>query len=106
MPLFIPDESMGDKMAEMLEKYPISPYLDSRESFIRWTHFLHNKINVSLDKEEITAYQALDRYYHEYRPQHVVQYQSILARRDIMFVAVILGLVGFIYIGYWNPSFQ
>jgi len=96
MPLFIPDESMGNKMAGMLDKYPVSPYLDSRESFIRWVHFLHNKINVHLDKEEITAYQALDRYYHEYRPKHVVDYESMLARRDIVFVGIILGLVAFI----------
>ena len=46
LPLFIPIPEMGDNFGAMLDKYPISPYLDSRESFIRWVHFIHNKFNV------------------------------------------------------------
>ena len=33
--LFIPDVKMGDKFSEYLDKYPVTPYLDSRESFMR-----------------------------------------------------------------------
>ena len=43
-PLFIPVSSMGNHFSELLDKYPIAPYLDSRESFIKWVHFIHNKI--------------------------------------------------------------
>ena len=52
-PLFIPNDEMGNRFAELLDKYPVTPYLDNRESFIRWTWFIHNKINYQLNKEEI-----------------------------------------------------
>ena len=50
MPLFIPVSDIGNKFSSLLDKYPVTPYLDSRESFIRWVHFVHNKVNVSLGK--------------------------------------------------------
>jgi hypothetical protein len=36
-PLFIPHPEMGNKFSGLLDKYPVTPYLDSRESFIKWT---------------------------------------------------------------------
>ena len=98
MPLFLPDEGMGDKLAEFLDKYPVSPYLDSRESLIRWVHFLHNKFNVYLGKDEITIYQSLDEYYQQFRPKSVIQQQSSLVLRDVMYVSMLLALVFFIYV--------
>lgn len=61
-PLFIPDSEMGDRFSEMLDKYPIQPYLDSRESFIRWVWFIHNKYNRVLNKPEIGLFESLDKY--------------------------------------------
>jgi hypothetical protein len=63
IPLFLPDQGMGDKFCVLLDKYPVSPYLDNRESFIRWMHFIHNKINVTLGKEQISLYTSLDKYH-------------------------------------------
>ena len=45
-PLFLPDDEIGNKFSRLLDKYPVTPYLDSRDSFVRWTHFMHNKILV------------------------------------------------------------
>ena len=45
IPLFIPVPEMGNKFSQMLDKYPVTPYLDNRESFVRWTHFIHNKLS-------------------------------------------------------------
>ncbi len=42
--LFLPDTKIGTKFAELLNVYPVTPYLDSRQSFIKWMHFIHNKI--------------------------------------------------------------
>ena len=46
IPLFIPVESFSTRFSNLLDEYPVSPYLDSRDSFIRWMWFIHNKINV------------------------------------------------------------
>jgi FAD-linked sulfhydryl oxidase len=61
-PLFIPDEKMGDLFATLLDKYPVSPYLDTKESFMRWVWFIHNKINAIIGKEEIGLYESFDAY--------------------------------------------
>ena len=45
MPLFIPNEKIGNEFSKILDKYPVSPYLDNKDSFIRWVIFIHNKIN-------------------------------------------------------------
>jgi hypothetical protein len=71
LPLFIPNPDIGDRFANLLEKYPVSPYLDSRDSFIRWTHFIHNKLNVILGKEEISLFAALDNYRSNYVPKQI-----------------------------------
>ena len=42
-----------------LEKYPITPHLDRRSDLFRWTLLLHNEVNKSLQKEEMTESQVL-----------------------------------------------
>tara|TARA_Y100000389_G_C16995608_1_gene287058 strand:+ start:15 stop:419 length:405 start_codon:yes stop_codon:yes gene_type:complete len=46
-PLFIPDPKMANKFIEILDAYPVSSYLDSRYSLMRWMNFIHNKVNTS-----------------------------------------------------------
>ena len=48
LPLFFPIESIGNQFSTIIDKYPVTPYLDSRASFIRWMHFIHNKVNICL----------------------------------------------------------
>ncbi len=53
---------MASSFSKILDKYPVSPYLDSKDSLTRWTHFIHNKINKKLEKQEI----SLEKFYTEY----------------------------------------
>ena len=53
-PAFIPVESMSASFADMLVTYPVEPYLDSRKSFVKWTHFIHNQVNRQLQKPEMS----------------------------------------------------
>ncbi len=69
IPLFIPNPEIGDNFIALLDRYPISPYLDNRDSFIRWIHFIHNRINRLLGKEELTLFEALDDYKARYKPK-------------------------------------
>ena len=69
MPLFIPNEKIGNDFSKLLDNYPITPYLVNRDSFIRWIHFIHNRINRKLDKEELTLFEALDDYRALYKPR-------------------------------------
>ena len=52
-PSLLPHKLSRDNMTALIDAYPISPYLDSRQSFIQWTHFIHNKMNEMTEKPTI-----------------------------------------------------
>ena len=98
MPLFIPDADIGDKFSRMIDKYPVSPYLDNRDSFVRWVHFIHNKINVQLGKQELSLPMALDKYRAEYKPKPFVLSERINMRKHYIHAVLILVLLFLIYV--------
>ena len=67
LPLFLPIQNMGNYFSELLDEYPVTPYLDSRESFIKWMYFIHNQVNKKLGYEELTLREALENYYNNYK---------------------------------------
>ncbi len=67
LPLFIPVEALGNSVASLLDKYPVSPYLGSRDSLTKWTIFLHNKVNTKLMKDNISRDEANDAYWDKYK---------------------------------------
>ena len=70
LPLFIPVEEISKNFEKMIDRYPITPYLDNRDSFIRWTHFIHNKINEKLEKPTTTLNDFFVWYYNQYKSQN------------------------------------
>jgi hypothetical protein len=100
MPLFIPVVEMGDKFSEFLDKYPVTPYLDNRDSFVRWVHFIHNKFNVLLGKEQISLPLALEKYRALYKPKPIYLSEKINLRKHYIHAALILIFVVLIYIYY------
>uniref|UniRef100_A0A6C0DCI8 thiol oxidase n=1 Tax=viral metagenome TaxID=1070528 RepID=A0A6C0DCI8_9ZZZZ len=100
IPLFIPVPEMGDKFSRLLDKYPVTPYLDNRDSFVRWTHFIHNKYNVMLGKPEIPLPLALEMYRDQYKPKPIYLADKIKMRKHYLIMAIILILLGLIIIYY------
>ena len=100
VPLFLPIKEIGNGFSKMLDKYPVTPYLDSRESFIKWVHFIHNKINVALEKPELTMDEAMIKYYELYKPKAVKEAEERKRRQKYAFaviVTVVLILGGYLY---------
>ena len=62
VPLFLPGESHGRDFERLLNKYPVTPYLDSRDSFIKWTSFIHNRVNTALGKATLAPLEAEEAY--------------------------------------------
>jgi hypothetical protein len=84
---------MGNHFSELLDKYPIAPYLDSRESFIKWVHFIHNRINQMLGKDEMSLTEAMQKYYDNYKPKGMLMREEKKYRRKLVFfVLVVLGV--------------
>ncbi len=68
LPLFIPHEKIGNKFGQLLDKFPVTPYLDKKDSFIRWVNFIHNKVNELLDKPTMNLAESEHEYRKQYRP--------------------------------------
>ena len=96
LPLFIPNESIGNDFSKLLDEYPITAYLDSRDSFIRWNHFIHNKINEKLEKPKITLNEFYLRYYEEYKPKDTKIREFYRWRGKIIYTLILLGALGVI----------
>ena len=63
LPVFLPDKPMGTYFIKLLDEFPVSPYLSSRMSFMKWVHFMNNKLNKAIDEPEIDFYESLEKYY-------------------------------------------
>ena len=100
LPLFIPVESLSGEFSKLIDKYPVTPYLDNRESLIRWTHFIHNKINQKLEKPQISLSEFYIKYYEEYKPQNVKMVEYYKMREKAIYCGIIVIIAGGIYYLY------
>ena len=99
-PLFIPNPEIGSTFSQFLDSYPVTPYLDSRESMIKWVHFIHNKINIYLGKPEVTYYDAMNKYYENYKLKEVKKKEERENKHKYVFgstVFVLISLIIFLY---------
>jgi hypothetical protein len=93
LPLFIPVNEIGNSFSKMLDKYPVKPYLDSRKSFIKWMHFIHNKINILCNKDEITLDEAMEQYYNNYKPKQNKNIEEKKHREKLIFIGIMFLLI-------------
>lgn len=100
MQLFIPNEKEGNEFRKLVDMYPIAPYLDTREAFVRWTHYIHNKMNEKLEKPKITLEEFYRQYYELYKPNDVKLVEYVKLRQKIIFSGLIIATGGLIYYLY------
>ena len=100
LPLFLPVEQISGEFSKLIDKYPITPYLDNRDSFVRWMHFIHNKINEKLEKPQISLNEFFIKYYDEYKSQDEKLSQYYNIREKVIYLVIILGISGAIYYLY------
>ena len=100
IPLFIPVESMSGEFSKLLDQYPVQPYLDNKESFIRWMWFIHNKINLKLEKPQISLNDFYVKYYEEYKPINEKMSEYYKIRGKLIYSSIIISIFGGIYYLY------
>jgi hypothetical protein len=96
LPLFIPVEKIGNDFNKLLDEYPVTAYLDSRESFVKWMHFIHNKINKKLEKPMITINDFYLNYYEEYKPKDLKMKEHYRWREKLLYILILMGSTGLI----------
>jgi len=100
LPLFFPQNPIGNKFILLLDEFPITPYLDSRLSFMKWVNFINNKLNtlIGLPTEEL--YESLEKYYNHYKPKEFIKREKVKKNKKYIYFAifvVVLGLSIYIY---------
>ena len=93
LPLFLPVSDIGGVFSKFLDAYPVTPYLDSRESFSKWVHFIHNKINSYLGKPELTYYDALNKYYEHYKLKEIKKNDERKNKEKYIFGTLIIIII-------------
>jgi len=100
IPLFLPVEEISGQFSKMIDKYPITPYLDNRDSLVRWVHFIHNKINEKLEKPTISLNEFFLKYYDQYKSKDVKLAEYYKMREKAIYFLIIIGFIGGAYYLY------
>lgn len=103
LPLFIPIDDIGNNFSKFLNKYPVTPYLDSRKSLMRWMHFIHNKINISLNKNTLTFDESMTKYYENYKSNEIkIKEIKFYQEKKMFLIILIIVLLISLYLYYYN----
>jgi|TARA_Y100000389_G_scaffold191909_1_gene218770 hypothetical protein len=102
LPLFIPIPNIGNNFSQFIDKYPVTPYLDSRESFTKWVHFIHNKINIYLGKSELSYYESMNKYYENYKLKTLKKKEEKRKKFKYIFASLIIILLIIVIIFNYN----
>jgi len=94
--LFIPETKSSKLYSDLIEKYPVNPYLDTKMNLFKWTHFIHNHINSILGKSQVSYYDALEMYYDKYKPKETRENRE--KRERLLWISAIIALVA---LGVW-----
>ena len=98
--LFIPVESISNNFNRLIVKYPVAPYLDNKESLIKWVHFIHNKVNENLEKPHISIEEFYTNYYEQYKSKNTKLMSYYKIKQKIIYLSVLFILFAIIYYFY------
>ena len=100
IPLFIPMEPMGNDFIKMIDNYPVSPYLESRLSFMKWVHYIFNKIYKNNNMKTDDLQTSLEKYYDKYKPTQEQNKDYFNLKRKVIqisFIVSVIALVVYLY---------
>lgn len=100
LPVFIPNADIRKSFAHLLEEFPVQPYLGSRQTFVKWVHFIHNQVNKKLGKKPLTMNEALDKYYAQYRTPVIQISEKLRVSKETVQNGLILSLLFVIF--FWD----
>ena len=100
LPLFFPNEPLGNNLIKMLDKFPLTPYLESRLSFMKWVHFTNNKLRESIEETKLSFSESLEFFYEEFKSDRTKKRELYLQRKKFIQIAVLVGGIGLIFYLY------
>lgn len=90
---------MAEKFSKLLDQFPVTPYLDNRDSLVEWTWFIHNEVNKSIEKPKISFPEFYTSYYDKYKPIEVSFLEKYkIIRKALHFVILVALLISVMYL--------
>ena len=100
LPLFIPHTEWRKSFSNILDSFPITPYLANRDSFFFWIYYVQNQMNKSMGKLEYTSLQYMDEYYKEYLPKEIILSRKFGIQKKYIVLGFIFICIGFVAMTY------
>ena len=97
-PFFIPHSDARKQFTELLNNYPVSSYLDTRESFMKYIYFIHNHINEITNKQKLNYDDAWNNYLQLYECKEIESIKKYKIYKQILFCIVMLLFITIIII--------
>ena len=91
-PLFIPDDNIAKDFIQCIEEKPIQAYLDTRDSFIAWVNYIHNRINVKLEKDEVSLEDFYVQYFNQYKENDIKLSEFAKWKEKILYIFILFCL--------------
>ncbi len=98
LPLFLPNENIAKEFTRILNIYPVKPYLDSRASFVKWMHFIHNEVNRVTGKESLSYDTFIQSMNIKLTPPIEIPPKSIFSRKNTSYFLFITLFFSLIYL--------
>ena len=76
LPVFFPEEPLGKNLEKLLDEFPVTPYMNSKSSFMKWIHYLFNKINSRIGKDNV-SFLKFRKYYQHYKPKEIINKEQL-----------------------------
>lgn len=92
LPFFYPYDKFDKHFSKILKTYPISPYLDSKQSLIKWINFVRNKTNAIYELPIMTESEYLKEYYDNYADKREYKKQ-IKLKKYFTITAIMIVLI-------------
>lgn len=80
-----------------LNKYPITPFLDSKDSLVSWLIILHNMVNVSTGKPTMTNEDVLKLYNKKYALGSSNTFQTVFSKWSVISTTVLFMILILLY---------
>lgn len=97
LPIFVPEGEVRGEIERLLAQYPVEPYLGSKDALVRWTHFIHNKVNQKLDRPEVTMRDFYISYFNLYKTDDERSREMYKQKTRLIFGAVLVALLAVSY---------
>lgn len=98
-PIFIPNNKISNEFQNLLNLYPVKPYLDNKQSLIRWVNFIHNKVNIKLEKPQMDIKDFYIKFYNQYNEKPVRAFKNVI--KYVSYLTIITILI-FMALFYYN----